>query len=114
MLYITNEILVNDQIDTKDKKGDKIYYIPAYFRAKLKNIVSMDFENLSAQVNITFILDVYYGSLGPKDKEFLKKNMMLEFPRNPPVYLEHDKRAVLVKNEKDNCFRYIVKKVIDA
>ncbi len=31
----------------------------------------MDFEKLSAKVNIDFILDVYYGSLSDTDREFL-------------------------------------------
>lgn len=65
IVHFTNEILVHDKV--KDD-GSKIFYIPAYLRAKLKNIVEMDFEKLSAKVNIDFILDVYYGELSKDDK----------------------------------------------
>jgi hypothetical protein len=41
----------------------------------------MDFEKLSAKVNIDFILDVYYGELSEDDKKCLEDNMVLVFPR---------------------------------
>jgi hypothetical protein len=68
IVHFTNEILVHDTINSN---GTKVFYIPAYLRAKLKNIIEMDFEKLSAKVNIDFILDVYYGSLSGDDLKFL-------------------------------------------
>jgi hypothetical protein len=53
----TNLILVND------KSNCKIFYIPVYLRAKLKNIINMDLEKLQAKVNLDLIVSVYYGGL---------------------------------------------------
>jgi len=54
----------------------------------------MDFENLTARVNIDFILSIYFGNMSEDDKKFLEKNMVLSFPRDPPVYLKEDLKIV--------------------
>ncbi len=38
-------------------------YLPGYYRVKVKNFTEMDLENLSAVMNATVILTIYYGDL---------------------------------------------------
>jgi len=44
------------------EKGKKdIYYIPGFFRLKVKNFTEMNLDNLDAQMNATIIFSIYYG-----------------------------------------------------
>jgi hypothetical protein len=68
---------------------DKVmYYIPAYLRLKVKNLVSMDLFTLSGQVNCTFILSIYYSSIHPEVVTFLKKSIEIAFHKSDAVILD--------------------------
>ena len=60
LINFTNHILVND---LTTQTNEIVYYIPVYLRAKLKNIIEMDFEKLAAKVNLDFIMSVYVAGL---------------------------------------------------
>jgi hypothetical protein len=40
--------------------------------------------------------------------------MVLIFPRDPPVFLQHDTKIVESKDPREHCFRFIIRKVIDV
>lgn len=55
----TRKVLVE-----KGKEESKnVYYIPGYFRLKVKNFTEMNLDNLDASMNATIIFTVYYGNL---------------------------------------------------
>jgi hypothetical protein len=50
-------------IERGEKPSKDIYYIPGFFRIKVKNFTEMNLDNLDAQMNATIIFTVYFGSL---------------------------------------------------
>ena len=56
----------------EDEKNEMIYYIPAYCRIMVKNIVEMHLQKLTGKVNFDIILAVYYGDLDLTTREFFR------------------------------------------
>ena len=50
-------------LERGDKPSKDVYYIPGFFRLKVKNFTEMNLDNLDAQMNATIIFSIYYGSL---------------------------------------------------
>ena len=50
-------------IEKGEKPSKDIYYIPGFFRLKVKNFTEMNLDNLDAQMNATIIFSIYFGML---------------------------------------------------
>jgi hypothetical protein len=79
-------------IEKGDKPSKDIYYVPGFFRLKVKNFTEMNLDNLDAQMNATIIFSVYYGPLSNPIVDELLENIILLFGRDDAIKL----------TEKDN------------
>lgn len=68
---LTNRTLYSE-VNRKGRDKEKIYYVPAYMRLKLKNIVGMELTNLAAQINAVIILSINITNLPPLVQAILK------------------------------------------
>ena len=50
-------------IEKGEKPSKDIYYIPGFFRLKVKNFTEMNLDNLDAQMNATIIFSIFFGML---------------------------------------------------
>lgn len=73
----------------------------------------MDFQKLVAKVNLDFIMSVYVDGLEPQQIDCLEHNLVLVFPRDPPLHLS-DELLVTKKPLKDGCLEFTITKIIEA
>lgn len=98
---LTNRALITE-INKKDSPKEKIYYVPAYMRSKVKNIIGMDLTNLSAQINAVVLLAINVKDLPPLIRIILKSHCELSFNRDKPEKLNSNNNKNVVLKDKKN------------
>lgn len=95
---LTNRALITE-INKKDSHKEKIYYVPAYMRSKLKNIIGMELTNLSAQINAVILLAITIKDLPPLIRTIIKEHCELSFNRDKPEKLNSNNKNVVIKDK---------------
>jgi hypothetical protein len=74
------------------KGGKIIYYLPAYVRFKVKELLSLDIEGLQGEVSGTLLFSFYYGNLSQEIlDQFVgeaEKGILLQFRRQDSLLLK--------------------------
>lgn len=80
--FTTNRIL-------RHSRGGKefIFYLPAYFRLNLKNIIAIELENLQGTINCTLLLTINYKGLPSEYFDTLKESVNITFSKDTPIHL---------------------------
>jgi hypothetical protein len=76
-----------------------VYYLPAYLRLKVKNIVSMDLFTLTGQLNSTFILSVLVSGMDSKLVSFLSNSIEIAFHKGGALVLDANKNLEVSKKD---------------
>jgi hypothetical protein len=77
--------IIKESNGTKESKN--IYYVPGYFRLKVKNFTEMNLDNLDAEFNGTIVFSIYYGDLDKKIVGKLENSIILLFGRDDAIKL---------------------------
>ncbi len=84
----TRKILISS--GEKNESKNVVYYIPGYFRIKVKNFTLMNLDNLTAQMNASLIFTIYYGDLNPLIVKELMTGIVLLFGRDNAIELKKE------------------------
>lgn len=107
MIFTTNEVL------RESKKKKTIYYIPCYVRFKVKELLNINIDDLTATVSGTLLVTIYYGNMDRKIVDQFtgegNKAILLQFSRQESILLQEDKGITFKEDEKEKTIDFVVR-----
>ena len=77
------------------KKKKILYYLPCYVRFKVKELLNINIEELTATVSGTLLVTIYYGNMNKSIVDQFtgegSKAILLQFSRQESMLLQEDK-----------------------
>lgn len=106
MVFTTNVVF------KEDKKKKVTYYLPCYVRFKVKELINVDIDDLTASVSGTLLFSFCYGNMDEELVDaFLEgdKHILLQFSRQESIELSEEKGITFKRDYKEKMIDFTVR-----